>query len=319
MGHGASTTHGINKLFVHSEAVEGSKYLADDTTFRDSFISFIKGGIWIAQVPNLNLCNIHTNGQVSNYLGYKSKKSVSDIDRLSRAISVRLSSKRSLSNASITSSSRGSQQTGDHVVAIDGVNCFTANELVSMLCCVVYPMYVASADVDDDLASLSGEDMRGAPLFDKDLSTTQKFFKLCAEYFSEEDLTRTLSSPNWVAGPTGAFDSHHLGITICDTGLEGSPIVYANKSFSHLTGYTTEHLMNKNFSLFAGAETEDEQVKLLQDAMRYSRAEKVAVTHVTKGRRSFVNLISIVPVGRFSVAIHMPAAKDITPEELKVI
>lgn len=91
-------------------------------------------------------------------------------------------------------------------------------------------------------------------------------------------------------------------------------IVYVNGGFQEMTGYNEDDVRNRSLSILSGEETDPEQIKVMEEAIREKKPAEVELINYRKDGQPFWTEISIVPVedskGNYS---HMVAiGRDIT-------
>jgi hypothetical protein len=183
-------------------------------------------------------------------------------------------------------------------------------------------MFITHSDSDE--RSSFGQESLSSDLMDavglKQPKRVQEVFLGMAAYFDESALHLELQNPAWVGLVPDTFDSYPLSITISDTSQEGCPIVYANRAFHTLTGLTAPQIMGNNFDILNGPNTEVTQVRLLDQALKFQRASKVALTHYTAGsKKEFPNFIALKPSGKFMIAVHFVPTRSAQIDDIQVI
>ncbi len=93
-----------------------------------------------------------------------------------------------------------------------------------------------------------------------------------------------------------AMDSAHEGITISDATLPDNPLIYVNKGFLKMTGYSPEEVLHKNCRFLQGAERSQEAVERIRSAVREGVAVQVEFLNFHKNGTPFYNRLSITPV-----------------------
>lgn len=95
---------------------------------------------------------------------------------------------------------------------------------------------------------------------------------------------------------TQILDSCVNGVTLADPDLEDAPIVYANKAFENMTGYSQEEIIGHNCRFLQGDDRDQESVRTLRDAL--SRHEHIEVTlrNYRKTGELFFNKLNITPL-----------------------
>ncbi len=92
------------------------------------------------------------------------------------------------------------------------------------------------------------------------------------------------------------LDPSSQAITLTDFSLPDNPLVYINKGFEHLTGYTREEVTGRNCRFLQGPETNRGAVKQLGDAISEGRSTIVDILNYRKDGSTFWNRISVLPV-----------------------
>ena len=86
------------------------------------------------------------------------------------------------------------------------------------------------------------------------------------------------------------------GVTLADPDLEDAPIVYANKAFERLTGYTQEDIIGYNCRFLQGEDREQEARFAIAEAVREHKAVEVTLRNYKKDGTLFHNRLKIVPL-----------------------
>ena len=68
-----------------------------------------------------------------------------------------------------------------------------------------------------------------------------------------------------------AMDSVVEGITIADAALPDMPLIYANRAFARITGYSVADTLGKNCRFLQGPGTDPEEVAVLRGAVKGGR------------------------------------------------
>ena len=86
------------------------------------------------------------------------------------------------------------------------------------------------------------------------------------------------------------------GIIITDPTEDDNPILYANPSFSRITGYSVDEVLGKNWRFLQGEETAPEAIEEIADAIREQRSASVTMLNYRKEGQLLWNELKISPV-----------------------
>ena len=110
------------------------------------------------------------------------------------------------------------------------------------------------------------------------------------------------------------FDEGPLGLTLSGAAYQDNPILYANREFRELTGYSLDALRGENPRLLQGEETEADALGDLREALDIWEPVTVELTNYTSGGAPFTNRVSLVPLpdetGMISHWLGVQAAID---------
>jgi len=88
-----------------------------------------------------------------------------------------------------------------------------------------------------------------------------------------------------------AMDNAREGITISDATRPDNPLIYVNKGFMIMTGYTFEESVGKNCRYLQGAETPPEQVALIRSAISKRESMQLELINYKKNGETFLELL----------------------------
>lgn len=86
------------------------------------------------------------------------------------------------------------------------------------------------------------------------------------------------------------------GVTLADPDIEGMPIVYANKAFEKLTGYSQEDIIGHNCRFLQGPDREQEGRYAIAEAMKNHESVEVTLRNYRKDGELFFNHLKITPL-----------------------
>lgn len=87
-----------------------------------------------------------------------------------------------------------------------------------------------------------------------------------------------------------------LPLCITDPNLPDNPIVYVNRAFVELTGYSEEEAVGRNCRFLQGPETTDAEVAQLRQAIADSTMTTVEIVNYRKDGTRFINALQMGPV-----------------------
>ena len=93
-----------------------------------------------------------------------------------------------------------------------------------------------------------------------------------------------------------ALDSASDGVLLTDPNLPDNPIVYANASFTNITGYAVSEVIGKNCRFLRGPDTDPLAVERIREAIRARRPLKVSILNYRRDGSTFWNGLRLSPV-----------------------
>lgn len=94
-----------------------------------------------------------------------------------------------------------------------------------------------------------------------------------------------------------SVDSSTNGVVICDANLPGYPIIYINKAFKTITGYTEEcEVIGREFNFLQGTDTQNEASQKVRAAMLSRTEVRVVIRNYRKDGALFWNDLLVSPV-----------------------
>ncbi|WP_285165116.1 PAS domain S-box protein [Shewanella goraebulensis] len=136
---------------------------------------------------------------------------------------------------------------------------------------------------------------------------------------SEKLLSKSLYQQQTLELQRSAINSIKTGIVVVDIQLPGQPIIFINKAFSTITGFSAEEVLGKNCRFLQGPNTEKDLIKHLSHAIHKGKACDVVITNYTKTGNEFINNLSIGPVYNSNKELthYIGVQTDITEEKRK--
>ncbi|MCJ2065699.1 PAS domain-containing protein [Methylobacterium sp. J-088] len=109
------------------------------------------------------------------------------------------------------------------------------------------------------------------------------------------------------SGPSGVVDQHHdiffaavettrMPMIVTDPHQADNPIIFVNRAFERMTGYTRDELIGTNCRFLQGRETDREVVAELRSAIAEQREFSTEIINYRKDGSSFWNALFVSPV-----------------------
>ena len=95
---------------------------------------------------------------------------------------------------------------------------------------------------------------------------------------------------------TQILDGSVNGITLSDPDKEDNPIVYCNKAFEKITGYSKEETVGRNCRFLHEQEKDQAELQLIRDAIKKAKPIEVTLKNFSKNGELFYNRLSITPL-----------------------
>jgi len=86
------------------------------------------------------------------------------------------------------------------------------------------------------------------------------------------------------------------GVTLADPDLEDAPIIYANKAFENLTGYSQKEIIGRNCRFLQGPDREQIERYQIAEAIKKEVPIEVTIRNYRKDGELFYNHLKINPL-----------------------
>jgi len=92
------------------------------------------------------------------------------------------------------------------------------------------------------------------------------------------------------------LDEAAFGLALSGPAFQDNPIIYANRTFREMTGYSLSEIRGENLRLLQGPATEDAPVADLREAIDIWEAVTVELQNYRRDGSQFRNRVSLVPM-----------------------
>ncbi len=110
------------------------------------------------------------------------------------------------------------------------------------------------------------------------------------------DITEKLAAEDSLRLFRRVVDASNHGVVISSMTFPNEPIVYVNKAFEELTGFTLSDSIGRKCNFLQGDETDQPEVEVLRNAIRMRREAKVQLRNYRRDGTMFWNELAIAPV-----------------------
>lgn len=113
---------------------------------------------------------------------------------------------------------------------------------------------------------------------------------------------------------TEILDDCVNGVTLADPDYEDCPIVYANKAFENLTGYSQEDIIGHNCRFLQGNDREQDARREIKEAMKNHSEVTVTLRNYKKDGTLFYNRLKIKPLfdNKGNIMYYLGLQYDVT-------
>lgn len=92
------------------------------------------------------------------------------------------------------------------------------------------------------------------------------------------------------------LDSCVNGVTLADPDLEDLPLVYVNKAFEKITGYTQQETIGRNCRFLQGTDRDQKERYQLKEAIMNKQPIEITLRNYRKNGEMFYNHLVITPL-----------------------
>ncbi len=106
-------------------------------------------------------------------------------------------------------------------------------------------------------------------------------------------LTNPQNIPDWIIK---ALDSASCGITVADARQDDTPLIYVNRAFEVMTGYSKAEILERNCRFLRGEDHDQPELDVLRRALNEGRETTVVLRNYRKDGTLFWNELRLAPV-----------------------
>ncbi|MEC3965151.1 PAS domain S-box protein [Flagellimonas halotolerans] len=111
-----------------------------------------------------------------------------------------------------------------------------------------------------------------------------------------QDITAQIMGGNINVIKERALDEVRNGIVIANAKPKQFPIIYVNKAFEKITGYTSEEVIGKNYNFLQSDECQQQEIQIIREALSTQSSCHVEIHNYKKDGTLFWNELSITPI-----------------------
>ena len=113
------------------------------------------------------------------------------------------------------------------------------------------------------------------------------------------------------------LDSCVNGITLADPDQEDLPLVYANKAFETITGYTQAETIGKNCRFLQGNDRDQQERHQLREAVLNKQSIEITLRNYRKNGEMFYNHLVITPLfdSKGNLLYYLGVQFDVTQQK----
>ncbi|MEM8737399.1 MAG: chemotaxis protein CheB [Planctomycetota bacterium] len=114
--------------------------------------------------------------------------------------------------------------------------------------------------------------------------------RIVGQYYQRQKIEKDLSLRD------RAIESTRDGIVIADAQQKDLPLIYVNRGFEEITGYSAEEVVGLNCRFLQNGDTDQADLDILRDAIEAKRACQVTLRNYRKNGQMFYNDLQLSPV-----------------------
>lgn len=112
------------------------------------------------------------------------------------------------------------------------------------------------------------------------------------------------------------LDSCVNGVSLADPDQEDMPLVYVNKAFETITGYTLAETVGRNCRFLQGKEHDQVEIIQLREALKNKKSVEVTLRNYRKNGELFYNHLVMSPLfdSKGNLLYFLGVQFDVTPQ-----
>lgn len=113
-----------------------------------------------------------------------------------------------------------------------------------------------------------------------------------------------------------ALDALPVGVAIADARQKDLPLVYVNRAFQDMTGYSSDEVLGHNCRFLQGPDTDEQELLVMREAIQSRQAVRVTLRNYRKDGEGFWNELCLNPLfdGDGQLMYYMGIARDASRE-----
>nr|AML76723.1 putative LOV domain-containing protein [Synura petersenii] len=126
----------------------------------------------------------------------------------------------------------------------------------------------------------------------------QTFASSSAAFIEPTAVERLFGSGSWLATLLGAAEALPICVTLADASPTnpGFPLIYVNKVFEHVTGYSRDRIRGTNCKFLQNPRSEKRAIAFLSKSLSLAKPVKVKITNFKANGDAFTNLLAMKPI-----------------------
>ena len=93
-----------------------------------------------------------------------------------------------------------------------------------------------------------------------------------------------------------AFKATRMPMLITDPRQDDNPIIFSNRAFTELTGYSQQELIGRNCRILQGPATDKAAIAMIRDAVQHQHDVAVDILNYRRDGSTFWNALFVSPV-----------------------